>query len=116
MKNRPWRAALAAPLSTFCLFQPPDTATNKNLRASASSADKLFLVLLRRLQPSALILHALFSHNPRLPRVHRRLRPVGQVQLAQDIRDMALDGLLAYDERGRDLFVALAGGHQPQHV
>ena len=36
------------------------------------------------------------SHHPLPPRIHRRLRPVGQVEFAQDVADVTLDGFFAF--------------------
>src|SRR5436305_1450355 len=40
----------------------------------------------------------------------------GDAELAEDVLQMARDGVLADDERGRDLTVALAGGDEPQDL
>ena len=37
-------------------------------------------------------------------------------ELAEDVRDMAVDRVLAEDQRGRDLAVVQAGGDEAQHL
>src|SRR5690349_17403214 len=60
---------------------------------------------------------ALLHRNQALAqRIDRRLSAVRKVQLAKDIADVGLDGLLADDQRVGDLLVALALGDQTQHV
>src|SRR4051812_36659565 len=43
-------------------------------------------------------------------------RPGRLAELAQDVRHVAVHGVLADDELGRDLAVAAAGGHEGEHL
>lgn len=53
---------------------------------------------------------SLAPHHPLTPRIHRRLCAVGQVQLAEDVADVALHGVLAEYELLGDLGIVRAAG------
>ena len=48
--------------------------------------------------------------------LRRRRGPRGLRELAQDVRDVPVNGVLAQHERGGDLTVAHAGRDEPQHL
>jgi hypothetical protein len=56
------------------------------------------------------------GHQAAAPGVDRRLRAVGQLELAKNAADVLLDGQLADPEPFGDDAVAAAGGHQTQHL
>ena len=49
--------------------------------------------------------HALRPHQTLAPGKHRRLRPVSQVQFAQNVADVAFHGLFAEHQLGRNFRV-----------
>ena len=54
------------------------------------------------------VVFAVLVHHALAPGVDRRLRPVGQMQLAQDVADVAFDGVLADDQPLRNLGIRAA--------
>src|SRR5438270_13245308 len=56
------------------------------------------------------------AHKPLLPGKDGGLRAVEHMQLAQDIADMSLDGLLAEHQLLGDDRIGLSFGNQAQHV
>lgn len=56
------------------------------------------------------------TNNALAPGVDGGLGPIGQMQLAEDVGDVALDGLLAQVEALRDLRVAQPLGYELEHL
>src|SRR5262249_56137333 len=60
--------------------------------------------------------HTFVVHNPLSPGVDRRLGPVGKMQLAQDVADMAFRRLFTDDQACRDFCITQSLADQSQHL
>src|SRR5690349_11536797 len=102
------------------LSAPALVAAARTIAAAMSAAPVTRLIVMlppraivRTARPAMQLLVA-GSHDPRLVGEHDRLDAVAQAQLAEDARDVALDGRFAEKQLAGDLGVRHPARDQPQ--